>query len=177
MRSSSTLHIKARWLFALFHGLLWLNKFKIKDSYLLLLYKDLLDYMGSSKYFTSINLCSRYWKCYIAYEDIPKSTFLMKYGLYKWVVMLIELMNSPSIFIWTINNLFFNMLDSSLAVFLDDILVYLCMVKEHFMLPKKILVCLYQYTFYCKLKKCSFLCNSTTFLGFNIIPKGMYISD
>ena len=33
------------------------------------------------------------------------------------------------------------------------------------------------YVFWYKLNKYSFLCNSTKFIGFNIIPKGMHISD
>ena len=35
---------------------------------------------------------------------------------------------APATFMQTMNNLFFNMLDSGMAVFLDDILVYLHMV-------------------------------------------------
>ena len=50
-------------------------------------------------------------------------------------------------------------------------------VDEHLMLLEQVLACLRQYTFYCKLKKCSFLCNSTTFLGFDVMPEGMGISD
>ena len=44
------------------------------------------------------------------------------------------LMNAPTIFMQTMNNLFSDMLDSSMVVFLDDILVYSCMVKEYFTL-------------------------------------------
>ena len=35
------------------------------------------------------------------------------------------------------NDLFFDMLDSGMAVFLDNILMYLCMVDEHFMTLEK----------------------------------------
>ena len=133
--------------------------------------------MGSAKYFTSIDLRSGYWQCCIADEDIPKTTFLMRYGLYKWVVMPMRLTNAPATFMQTMNNLFLDMLDSGVAVFLDDILVYLGMVDKHFTLLEKVLVCLHQYMFYCKLNKCSFLRNSTTFLGFDVTPEGMRISD
>ena len=75
------------------------------------------------------------------------------------------------------NNLFSDMLDSGMAVFLDDILVYSGTVDKHFMLLEQVLARLRQYTFYCKLKKCSFLHNSTTFLGFDVTPAGMRISD
>ena len=83
--------------------------------------------------------------------------------------MLMALTNAFAKFMRTMNKLFSDMLDFGMAVFLDNILMYLGMVKEHFMLLKKVLACLYQYMFYCKLKKCSFLYNSTMFLGFDII--------
>ena len=91
--------------------------------------------------------------------------------------MPIGLTNAPATFMQTMNNLFSNMLDSSMAVFLDDIVMYLRMVDEKFMILEKLLACLYQNIFYCKLKKCSFLHNSPILLGFNITPEGMHISD
>ena len=90
--------------------------------------------MGSVKYFTSIDLCSGYWQCRIADEDILKTAFLTRYSLYKWVVMPMGLMNVPATFMQTMNNLFSDMLDSGVAVFLDNILVYSGTVDEHFTL-------------------------------------------
>ena len=75
--------------------------------------------MGSAKYFTSIDLHSGYWQCHIADEDIPKTTFLMRYSLYEWVVMPMGLTNAPATFMHTMNNLFSDMLDSGMAVFLQ----------------------------------------------------------
>ena len=69
------------------------------------------------------------------------------------------------------------MLDSGVEEFLDDILMYSHMLKEDFMLLKKVLEHLYQYIFYSKLKKCSFLYSSVMFFGFDAKPKGMHISD
>ena len=89
--------------------------------------------MESSKYFTSIGLFSGYWQCDIADEYILK-TFLMRYGLYKWVVMPMGLTNAPDTFMCIMNNLFSDILDSGVAAFLDDILVYLHMVDENYTL-------------------------------------------
>ena len=133
--------------------------------------------MGSAKHFTSIDLCSGYWQCHIADEDILKTAYLMSCGLYKWVVMPMGLTNAPATLACTMNNLFLDMLDFGVAVFLDDILVYSCTVNKHFLLLERGLACLHQYTFYCTLKKCSFLHNSTMFLGFDITPEGMRISN
>ena len=92
-------------------------------------------------YLKSIDLWSGYWPYCIADEGSPKTAFLMSYSLYKWVVMPIGLMSTPATFMQTMNNLFLNMLDFGLAVFLDDILMYSDMVKEHFTLLKKALAC------------------------------------
>ena len=86
-------------------------------------------------------------------------------------------MKTPAMFMQTMKNLFSNMLNSGVVVFLDDILMYSHMVDEHFTLLEKVLVHLHQYTFYYELKKCSFLWNSTMFLGFNVMLEGMHISD
>ena len=76
-------------------------------------------------------------------EDIPKTTFLMRYGLYKWVIMPMGLTNAPATFMRTMNNLFSDMLDSGMAVFLDNILVYSGMVDENFTLLEQVLACLH----------------------------------
>ena len=69
------------------------------------------------------------------------------------------------------------MLDKRVVVFLDDALIYTTMAEEHFEILEKVFAYLYKYELYCKLKKCSFLQWTTTFLGFDITPKGLQISD
>ena len=65
---------------------------------------------------------------------MPNTTFFIRYGLYKWAAMPMGLTNAPAIFICTMNNLFSNVLDSVMTLFLDDILVDSLTVKEHFTL-------------------------------------------
>ena len=88
--------------------------------------------MGSAKYFISINLCSGFWQCRIGNEDNAKTAFFMRYGRYKWIVMHIGLSNAPTTFIHTMNNLFSNILDSGMVVFLDETLVYYHTVNEYY---------------------------------------------
>ena len=80
--------------------------------------------MGSVKYFTPIDI----WQCYIADEGIPKTAFFIRYNLYKWVFMPMGLTNIPATFMQTMNKLFCDLLDSGMAVFLDNILIYLCII-------------------------------------------------
>ena len=67
------------------------------------------------------------------------------------------LTNVLETFMRTMNNLFADMLDKGVIVFLDDMLIYNIMVEEHFELLEKVFAYLRKYEFYCKLKKCSFL--------------------
>ena len=75
-------------------------------------------------------------------------------------------------FIQTMNNLFMDMLEKAVVVFLDDVLIYSTTVEEHFKLLEKVFICLHKHEFYCKLKKCSFLQKTTADLGFNITLEG-----
>ena len=67
------------------------------------------------------------------------------------------LTNAPAMFIQMMNNLFKEMLDQGLVVFLNDMLIYSTMVEEYFELLEKVFACLRKHKLYCKLKKCSFL--------------------
>ena len=86
------------------------------------------------------------------------------------------LTNAPEAFMWIMNNLLGDMLDKG-VVFLYDVLIYSTIVKEHFKLLEKVFACLHMYEFYCKLKKCSLLQRSTSFLGFDITLEGLQTSN
>ena len=83
------------------------------------------------------------------------------------------LTNAPVTFMRMMNNLLEDMLDQGVVVFLDDMLIYSTMAEEHFKLLEKVFPHLCKYEFYCKLKKCSFLQRTTTFLEFDIPPDGL----
>ena len=87
------------------------------------------------------------------------------------------LTKAPAMFMRMINNLFVDMLDKGVIMFLDDMLIYSTIVDEHFELLEKVFACLHKYEFYCKLKKCSFLQQITTFLGFDIMPESLQINN
>ena len=86
-------------------------------------------------------------------------------------------MNASAMFMQTMNNLFIDMLDKGVVVFLDDILIYSTTAEENFVLLEKVFACLHKYKFYWKLKKYSFLWKTTTFLGFDITLESLQISD
>lgn len=136
-----------------------------------------MDQLGGAKYFSSLDLRSGYWQCRVHPDDIQKTAFLTRYGQFEWVVMPFGLTNAPATFMRAMNNLFVDLLDQGVVVFLDDVLIYSDTFERHVELLKLVFTRLREAQFYCKLKKCSFFGDKTTFLGFDITSSGISISS
>jgi hypothetical protein len=81
--------------------------------------------------FSKIDLCSGYHQIKIRDEDIPKTTFSMRYGLYEYLVISFGLTNAPAHFMYLMNSIFMPELDKFVVGFIDDILVYSKSTKDH----------------------------------------------
>jgi hypothetical protein len=81
--------------------------------------------------FSKINLRSVYYQVKIRAEDIPKTAFTMRYGIYEYFVMSFGLTNVPTHFMYLINSDFMPELDQFVVVFIDGILLYLKSMEEH----------------------------------------------
>ena len=64
-------------------------------------------------------------------EDIPKTTFVTRYGHYEFTVVSFGLTNAPAYFMNMMNKVFMEELDKFVVVFIDDILVYSATAEEH----------------------------------------------
>ena len=108
-----------------------LNKITIKNRYPLPRIEDLQDCLYRAKVFSSIDLTSGYWQIPIRAEDQHKTAFRSRYGHYEWKVMPFGLCNAPATFQRFMNDIFRDLLDVCVVVYLDDILVFSRSKEEH----------------------------------------------
>jgi hypothetical protein len=108
-----------------------LNEVTIKNKYPLHRIEDLFDQLRGASVFSKIDLRSGYHQLRIRPSDIPKTTFITKYGLYEFMVMSFGLTNAPAYFMYLMNNVFMDYLDKFVVVFIDDILIYSQNEQEH----------------------------------------------
>jgi hypothetical protein len=108
-----------------------LNVVTIKNKYPLPRIDILFDQLAGAQVFSKIDLCSGYHQIKIRAEDIPKTTFTMRYGLYEYLVMSFGLTNAPAHFMYLMNSVFMLELDKLVMVFIDDILIYSRSMEEH----------------------------------------------
>jgi hypothetical protein len=101
-----------------------LNEVTVKNKYPLPRIEDLFDHLRGASVFSKIDLRSGYHQLRIRPTDIPKTTFITKYGLYEFMVMSFGLTNVRAYFMYLMNSVFMDYLDKFVVVFIDDILVY-----------------------------------------------------
>jgi hypothetical protein len=108
-----------------------LNVVTIKNKYPLPHIDILFDQLAGAQVFSNIDPCFGYHQIKICAEDIPKTAFAMRYGLYEYLVMSFRLMNALAHFMYLMNSIFMPELDKFIMVFIDDILVYSKSMDEH----------------------------------------------
>jgi hypothetical protein len=102
---------------------LQLNKETVKNQYLLPRIDDLFDQINGVMMFSKIDLRSGYHQVQIKEDDIPKTTFKMKFVHYKFIVLPFGLTNTPGVFMSLMNGVFHKYLDKFIQVFIDDIFI------------------------------------------------------
>ena len=119
---------RSLWLCVDFRGL---NKIMKKDWYPLPLISNLLDSPWKACIYTKINLWHAYHLVHIAKGDKWKTAFQTHYRAFEWLVMLFGLTNAPAAFQHFMNDVFSDLLDMCIVVYLDNILIYSDDITQH----------------------------------------------
>ena len=133
-----------------------LNCISEKDHYPLLLISNLLNSPRKARVYSKIDLCHTYHLVHIADGDEWKTAFRTCYESFEWSVMLFGLINAPTAFQRFMNNIFSDLLDICVVIYLDDILIYLNNMSKHHQHVKEVLKHLYKASLYAKAEKYKF---------------------
>ncbi|WVZ89773.1 hypothetical protein U9M48_036137 [Paspalum notatum var. saurae] len=152
-----------------------LNAVMVKNKYPLLHIDILFDQLEGARVFSKIDLRSEYYQIKIREEDVPKTAFSTRYGLYEYLVMSFGLTNAPAFFMYMMNSVFMNELDKFVVIFIDDILIYSKNEKEHTEHLQIVLTRLREHKLYAKFSKCAFWLKKVGFLGHILSEKGVAV--
>ena len=152
-----------------------LNKFTVKNKYLLPRIDDLFDQLKGASIFSKIDLRSGYHQLKIKDADVHKTTFRTRYGHYEFLVMPFALTNAPATFMDLMNRVFRLYVDQFVVVFIDDILMYSKDRENHDTHLRVVLETLRKEHLYAKLSKCEFWLDEASFLGHIVSKEGIRV--
>ncbi|GBG84196.1 hypothetical protein CBR_g38167 [Chara braunii] len=153
-----------------------LNRYTVKNSYPMPRSDELFDRLAGNRFFTKIDLRSGYHQIRVAAVNQPKTTFWSRFGHYEFTVMPFGLTNAPATFQRAMNDIFRDILEQYVLVYLDDILVYIRTLEEHLRHLRDVLDRLRRHGFYAKLmalEKSEFFLSEISFLGYIVTVDGL----
>ena len=132
-------------------------------------YRALNEVTIKNKYpLPRIDLRSGYFQLKIRESDIPKTTFVTRYGQFEFTVMSFGLTNTPTYFMNLMNKVFMDELDKFVVVFTDNI-------QEHKQYLRVVLEKLRVHKLYAKFSKCEFWLEKVAFLGHILTTEGVVV--
>jgi hypothetical protein len=136
------------------------------------LVNDMISQLGRSAWFTALDLQSGFWQIRMAPEDMKKTTLITKSGLYEWTVMPFGLKNATSTFTRTMFEVFKDLGDKFLKVFVDDLNVHSENWEDHLQHLGAVLSRLREVNLKLNPGKCCFAAKSIVFLGHVVSREG-----
>lgn len=150
-----------------------LNDVTITDVFPLPNIEEILDQLGNSQYFSTLDLASGYHQVLTHPKDREKTAFSSRLGHFEFLRMPMGLKNSPSTFQRLMNCVLTGLNGLRCFVYLDDIVIYGYSFEDH---NKKLVDVLNRLrTFNLKLQpsKCYFLRKELAYLGHIITNEGI----
>ena len=108
-----------------------LNNIIILVHYLIPLINEFQDRLIKVKYFIKINLKLGFYFVRMAEREEWKTAFRYRYGLFKFRVIPISLINTPITFQAIINHILYNLLDNGVLVYINNIFIYTETIEEY----------------------------------------------
>ncbi len=141
-----------------------LNALIKRNRYSILLINEVLVSIQDSKYLTQLNIIITFNKLCMSSESENLTTFVTFFNVYKYRVMLFKLINELAFFQHYINDILFDCLHKFCQTYLNDILIYSKILKEHRTYVKEVLNKLREVDLQINIDKCEFKIQKISFL-------------
>jgi len=141
-----------------------LNALIKRDRYSIFLIDEVLVQIQDSKYLIRLDIIVAFNKLCISTESENLITFVTFFNVYKYKVMLFELINESTFFQHYINDVLFNCLHKFCQIYLNNILIYSKILKKHRTHVKKMLDKLREVDLQIDIDKCEFKIQKISFL-------------
>ncbi|MBW0583233.1 hypothetical protein O181_122948, partial [Austropuccinia psidii MF-1] len=134
---------------------------------------QLLTIFNGATIFSKIDLCGAYNLLRIKEGDKQLTAFRTKYGSYEYLVMTFGFTNAPASFQNLVNDIFADLLDIFVVVYLDDIMVFYSSQEEYFKHVASVFKRLRDNNLFAKAPKCVFHASSVEYLGYVVSSEGL----
>ena len=108
-----------------------LNEISRKDSYLIPRIDETLRTIAAAKYISKVDVISAFHRIRVKDGDEWKTAFNTRFGLYEWLVTPFGLTGTPAMFQRYINWVLRDELEICCSAYIDDVVIYNNMQKEH----------------------------------------------
>ena len=150
-----------------------LNDITIGESYPIPQISEILDQLGNSKYFSTLDLASGFHQIPIASEDADKTAFSIPEGHFQFKRMPFGLKNAPATFQKLMNTVLSGLQGIHCYVYLDDIVIYSFDLNTHIEKLQKVFDRLRYFNLKLQPDKCEFLRREVNYLGHIITDEGV----
>ena len=154
-----------------------LNAVTTPDSFPLPRIDDLLDKLGKSRYFSTLDLALGFWQIRMHPSSQDKTAFVVPQGLYEFRVMPFGLTNAPGVFQRLMQRVLSDLNPPCgtefVSVYLDDILIFSRSLEDHLRHLQVVIEKLVAVGLKLKPAKCHFARTELEYLGHTITREGL----
>ena len=153
-----------------------LNAVTRRNRYPIPLIDETLARVTGCKYLIKLNIIAAFNKLRMHPDSEDYTTFVTFMSAYKYHVLLFELTNEPVNYQHYMNDVLFECLNKFCQAYLDDILIYSKIRKEHVQHVREVLIKLRNADLQVDIEKCEFHVQETAFLGVLLSIDGLRIN-
>ena len=150
-----------------------LNEVTCRDAFPIPRIQDCLDAVSGATLFSTLDLTSGYHQVPVREEDIPKTAFICKYGLFESPVVPFGVTGAPALFQRVMELAMSGLQWSTVLIYLDDLVIWGRDFQEHLSKLRLVLDQIKAANLKLKPQKCHLCKPSVEFLGHIVCGKGI----